>query len=195
MASPCTANELQVEIYTPSHFVASSSDLDASDKSDSDFEDDVDMSFDLDESDGESEDDEAEDGDSVDADIDVDVVEASPHESVVDLPPIEQYAPPPDHNDDRGRSSLLPLAAPPPPQTTQISIPRPISLPSIPPLMPPLLPRLSHIPVYCLRTYPDLPKLGTPSRVSPWSRGMLTRKDLQMQEQLSRIAGPKPVPW
>ena len=35
------------------------------------------------------------------------------------------------------------------------------------PLPLPALPRLANIPVWCLRTYPELPRLGTPPRAAP----------------------------
>ena len=168
--------DLQVEIYTPSHFVTttSSPDVDASAKSEFELEDDVDMSFDLDDSDGESEEDETE-------------YEESPHESVVDLPS-------PTDDVESSPSAAGPCAPLLSPILSSAVAPigSPICLPSLPPMAPPSLPHLASVPVWCLRTYPDLPRRGTPPRAAPWARGQLsTRKNLTIS--VMRATGPRMV--
>lgn len=145
--------------------------METDEKTESELEDDVDMSFDFDD-DSESEEDEAGE-DSEDAEDEYD--DPSPHESVFDV----SVADPP-------------RSAPEPP----VPLPATIAVPALPSVAPPPLPRLSSIPVYCLRTYPDSQRLGTPARVASWARGVLERGQLTMQAHLSRMTGlPKMMEW
>ncbi|KAF7789750.1 hypothetical protein EIP86_000696 [Pleurotus ostreatoroseus] len=192
---------LKLAIYTPSYFTSASSSSSPShgdepaspttpERTESEMEEDVDMSFDIededdartvcgeedhddedcdsedddDEEDSEDDDDETED-DGADAHAHADA--SSPHESLMDM---DVCAP---------ASSSLPIPSPSPSPSTDApsshpnaqtspAAPSPLS-PSFP--APFALPRLASIPVYCLRTYPELLGLGTPARAAPWACG------------------------
>ncbi len=142
-------------------------------KSEFEMEDDVDMSFDLD--------------DDSDSEIDEDEDESRPciHESVLDVSLSETSS---SSSDDSSTSYSLPRTPP-----LETSTPNHILRPGIPPFT--ALPAISTIPVLCLRTYPTAAKHGTPGKVAPWARGVLSRNSLMAQARIGCPGQPRSLDW
>lgn len=172
-----TPEQLELEIYTPLTFSDSlplSSDKDVP-SAVLDRDGDVDMSFDLD-SDSESDSD-SDTGDDDDAlSMNESILDVSLTEPLRDIPP----TPPPEADSSSAFSSLTTCSTP--------SFPPPIMIPSLPPIWPPRFPRLSSIPVYCLREYPQMELLGTPSRNAPCARGTFRLKSICVSTTSERMS-------
>ena len=155
------AEDLHVEVYTPSHFEASCAEAGPSRVR---YDEDEYVAMDVDEEEEEDEytSDIGDDYDMYEDDEDVYLSDEdddeNPHEAMVEVdiyPQADAY----------------------------------VALPPAAPVFPPPLPGLAGIKVWYLRSYPEPPRAGTPRRVDPWHRGLLSRESLSMAAELTRVTG------